>query len=133
MATASDIVTRALKLLAITAAGETPPAEDSADGLTALNRMMHGWKVSEGIDLGHSDVVLTDTITLPDDHLEAVEYNLAVRLSPIWQAPVPPAVAIEAMNGLTKLRALYTDAEEASLDNALGSHRGARFNYNTGQ
>lgn len=43
MATASDIIRRALKLLGVLAAGESLSADDAADGLVELNAMLGTW------------------------------------------------------------------------------------------
>lgn len=43
MATAADIIRRSLKLLGILAAGETPSADDQADGLVELNALLGTW------------------------------------------------------------------------------------------
>jgi hypothetical protein len=43
MASATDIVRRALKLIGVLAAGETPSPESQADGLTELNVLLDSW------------------------------------------------------------------------------------------
>jgi hypothetical protein len=43
MATAGDVVSAALRELGVLAAGETATADDSADGLSALNRLIDQW------------------------------------------------------------------------------------------
>lgn len=43
MATAQDIIDSALRLLNITATGETPTALERADGLITLNQMLSSW------------------------------------------------------------------------------------------
>lgn len=45
MATARDIVSRALRLIGALAAGEAAAPEDAADGLTALNSMLDSWQI----------------------------------------------------------------------------------------
>ena len=44
MATALDRITRALRLIRVLEAGETPSANDSADALIALNAMLGEWE-----------------------------------------------------------------------------------------
>lgn len=44
MATAQTLITRALRLLQVVGSGVTPEANDLADGLTALNSMLEGWR-----------------------------------------------------------------------------------------
>lgn len=43
MATAANLIQRALKLLGVLAAGESPTAEDAIDGLTELNLLLGTW------------------------------------------------------------------------------------------
>lgn len=46
MATAQDIIDSALRLLNVTASGETPTAIERADGLITLNQMLSSWSAS---------------------------------------------------------------------------------------
>jgi len=43
MATAGDVIKSALKEIGVLAAGETPTADDSIDGLATLNRLVDKW------------------------------------------------------------------------------------------
>lgn len=54
MATAADLIKASLRLLGVTAAGETPAASELADGLSSLNRMISRWS-AEGL-LIHAEV-----------------------------------------------------------------------------
>lgn len=44
MATAADIIKRALRLIGALATGETPSAAEQADGLVSLNSMLDAWR-----------------------------------------------------------------------------------------
>lgn len=44
MATAGDIIKRAMRLVGVLAAGETPEASEQADALSALNSMLDAWR-----------------------------------------------------------------------------------------
>ncbi len=46
MATATAIISRSLRLIGALAAGETPSANEQADGLEALNAMLDSWRTS---------------------------------------------------------------------------------------
>ena len=61
MATANQIVVRALKRARIIDAGEagSASADDLTDGLLALNEMMHGW-AGQGIRIAHQTLVSAD-------------------------------------------------------------------------
>jgi hypothetical protein len=43
MSTALDLIKRAYRLIGVYAIGETPSADETADGLAALNQMLEGW------------------------------------------------------------------------------------------
>lgn len=61
MATARDIVTRALRRSTVLDATQTPAAHDAAEGLTALNAMMFAWR-SRGVDVLHAAFTLDSTV-----------------------------------------------------------------------
>lgn len=46
MATAHDLIKRALRLVRALGTGETPSADQAADGLTALNALLDSWAIS---------------------------------------------------------------------------------------
>lgn len=118
MATASDIITRALKLVRAVPAGETPSDEEMTDALDALNDMLHSWAL-KGIDVGHTTLGLTDTVTLPDAYLKAVRYNLAVELAPEYGVPLAPEIVHQATIELSRLHIDQHSVEEVDFDRTL--------------
>jgi hypothetical protein len=120
MVTANDVVKRALRLIEVIAAGETPAAEDAQDALTSLNRMLHGLEL-HGIYLGHTDLALADTVNLPDGHIDALENILAVRLAPEFGANPSPIVVVQADSGQTLLESHYQVVPTMEIDGALRS------------
>jgi hypothetical protein len=64
MATALEVITRALRRLKVYAAGEEIGSEDAEDCLTALNDMLFGWSIN-GIDIAHVALDLSTFSTFP--------------------------------------------------------------------
>lgn len=105
--TARDTISRAMRMLSILLDGATPTATEAADGLTALNAMMFGWK-GQGVDVNHIELALNDNLALPEEFHNAVTALLAVEISSEYQAPIPPLVAAAATNGWDALKATYS-------------------------
>lgn len=118
MATALDVITRALKRLRVISSGEVPTAEESADCLEALNDMLFEWRI-DGIDLAHVALVLTDTIDVPDDHVQALVLNLALRAGGMFGAQLAPADTALALSGEAALRAYHFTIADLSSDSPL--------------
>ena len=57
--TAGDQINRALRLLGVLAEGETPSAETSQDGLTALNQMIDSWNTERLSVFSTQDQIFT--------------------------------------------------------------------------
>jgi hypothetical protein len=93
MATAIDIITRALRLINAIEAGETASAEDAVDGLAALNEMVHDWE-NAGIHIGWSTVAQDDELLVHDKYLKGIRYNLAVHLAAEWDGIDAPASVV---------------------------------------
>jgi len=126
MSTVQTLINDAFLDAQIFQSGEVPEAEDSVDALAALNKMLHAWAPDYGIDIGHSDVALTDTITLPDSHLQAVEFNLAIHLAAKYETQVPAAIVVFAARGLRALQAAYVNIPELNMPAALTNRTGSR-------
>jgi hypothetical protein len=115
MATALDIITRALRKIKVLASGESPSSEESADCLDALNDMLSAWSIS-GIDLAHTALALTDTLDVPDDHLEAIRLSLAERVADDFGAQLSPRDAMLAEEGRAALRAYHFSIKTIGID-----------------
>lgn len=104
--TARDTITRAMRMLGVVIIGNAVGSVEAANGLTALNSMMHGWK-GQGVDIGHIDLALGDNLDLADQFINGCTALLAIDLAPEFSAPVPPAVSLIASNGWSALCAEY--------------------------
>lgn len=111
MSSSAQIVTRALKRLALVEPGETPSAADAEDGLAALNAMLAGWQ-ADGINV-------SPDVPLPAKHEEGVVALLAVRLAPDYGKEAPVQVYADASRGMDRLYADYIQPPLATFDCAL--------------
>jgi hypothetical protein len=111
MSSSAQIVTRALKRLALVEPGESPAAADAADGLAALNAMLAGWE-ADGINV-------SPDVPLPAKHEEGVTALLAVRLAGDYGKEAGSQVYADARTGMARLEADYISAPLAVFDSAL--------------
>ena len=114
MATVQQIVTAALRKIAVAEEDVDPSEASLSNGLDALNRMMHAWKL-RGVDVTHADVALTDTFPLDPEFEEGTIYVLASRLAPDHVAPE----SFDADDWFRTLQAAYAVIEPATMPRAL--------------
>lgn len=118
MTTARDMIGAALRLLGVLAAGEEPAAAEAADGLDALNRMLHGWK-ARGVDIGHADLALGDAPALADEFTEGATRLLALRLAPEYGRTLDPALVLSAGEAWAALQMAHGAAAELAAEGGL--------------
>ena len=86
--TARDVVTQALTLITVLGGGETPSADDAAQGLTQLQWMLKSWQ-SDGCNLWREEEetivfpAATETVTLDPRVLDVQEAR--VEIDPTFQ------------------------------------------------
>jgi len=114
MTLTSTIVTRAFRKIGVGAEGESLTADQAEDGVTALNMMMHGWKL-RAVDLTHTDLAATDDFSLASEFEEGVVYMLASRLSPDYS--IPPD--FDADDWFRGIQAAYAPARVVTIPAAL--------------
>lgn len=103
MATVSALVARTLRLLQVIDPAQAVKPHDLDTALVALNAMMARWE-ADGLALGWSPVSNpSQDLPVPDEALEAVAYNLAVKLAPEYGTAVTPEVHSGALAGLNDL------------------------------
>lgn len=110
MATALDVVTRALRKATVLPVDEVAPADMAAHALDALNDMIFAWKLA-GVDTSHVALALSDTFPLGDEYLEGTTFLLASRLAPDYQAPV----GFDADDWFRKMQAAYVTANTVDM------------------
>jgi hypothetical protein len=116
--TALECITRALRKIRVYGAGEDPSAADSEDCLLALNQMLFGWG-SNGIDLAHTELGLSDELDVPDDHCEAITLSLAERIAADFGAQVSPVDSAIADQGRSALRAYHFSIKTIGIEHPL--------------
>lgn len=111
MATASNIISSAMRKINAMDANESLDASDFATSVDALNGMMTRWE-ADGLSNGWSDVENPgDECHFPPEIKLAVIYNLAIELAPEFGQQVSAPVA---KNAATYLAGLQRDAYVAS-------------------
>lgn len=115
MATALDIITGALRKIRVLAIGREPKAAETEHGLTALNEMLSTWRIN-GIDLAPTALLSTDTLDVPDDHLETIRLSLAERIAGDYGAQVSPIDSGIAADGRAALRAYHFTIKTIGID-----------------
>jgi len=128
MPTVKAVIKSAFKLASIVAEGETLTAEQESDGVTQFNDMLHAWK-NQAIPLEHVTLTVNDAVPYPDDHIEPIKYNLAVKLAAEYDAPIDQLKIILAAQGLEGLRDYYSQPGLLSVDPALSPYYSSNRRY----
>ena len=110
MATTRDILTRAYRKIGVVAEDEEMSGDQSANGLSALNMMMHGWELF-GINVLHADLDVSDEFPLDAKFHEGTVFLLADRLAGDNRQPAPDADMF-----LRALQAAYMQIETVDLE-----------------
>lgn len=83
--TARDVVYFALRK--IVGNGNDPESAEADDALERLNDMLAMWRL-EGCDVGLGKLALGTTLTLPDEFISALKFNLRVSCHDHYDAPI---------------------------------------------
>lgn len=101
--TAGRLIDRALKRILVGAADASPEPDEYADALDDLNNLMASLE-ADGVRLGYTPVDnVSDVVTVPPGAVLPIIANLAVSVAPDYSAPVPPALAAQAIGGMQTL------------------------------
>lgn len=109
-----DIITRAYRKVGISGSGEALEAEQSAEGLDALNSMLHEWKLA-GVDITHTDKGMSDTFPLGSEYERGTVYLLAEDISPDYERPR----SFDADDFFRRIQAAYMTIDVVSFDKAI--------------
>lgn len=129
MATARDLITRALRRGHVIGSAETASAEQSSAGLDTLNDMLEAWR-DEGLDLGLSTLSLSATLAVDDGAIRAIVYNLAVEVANDEGIAVSATTALNAERSRAALTGRLSGLRKVRFDRALRQRR--RYDVSTG-
>ena len=104
MSTVEKTVSRALRILRVIDARQPVKPADMSTAIDALNGMMTRWEANT-LSLGWSNVENpSDEMPVPAEALDAIAYNLAVRLRPEYGTTLDPDTIDMARRGLADLQ-----------------------------
>lgn len=118
MATARDILNRAMRRLRVIGIEEEMEAAQARDALALMNAMMHGWR-SRGVDIEHTNYELGTETALGDEWDLALEYLVAEHIGPTYNRQLSSAESMEKRRWWRNLKAEYTTATASALDKTL--------------
>lgn len=133
MSTVSDYFKDALRSGGIISENETPSAEQGADMLRILNKMLDTYR-DKGVDFGIGpQSSTTDELVLAEGTAEAFTMLLAVRACNAFQVTIPDWVSVDAKAGDARLlrKAVYNDMHVQDMDHTPFSRDGG-YNILTG-
>lgn len=134
MTTAQELINSSAKQAGILSEGQALEGGVNTDALARLNRMIARFK-NDGIDLGLSTLLASDTLIIDDADEEALELGLTLRLMVRHRRPIDAGIAGANRSALSELQAKYTTLNEMKLDGALTHRsiiRNRTFNINNG-
>ncbi|MGQ0835639.1 MAG: hypothetical protein ACT4O5_12115 [Gammaproteobacteria bacterium] len=129
MATARDVITRALRKGHVVGSAETPSDEQISAGLDTFNDMLEAWR-DEGIDLGLSTLTLNTTLAVDAGVMRALVSNLAVEAANDEGVAVPQTTAVIAERSRAALAGRLSGVRHIRFDRALRQRR--RFDVSQG-
>ena len=130
MATASQIIRRALRLIGVMDASQALTANDAQDCLETLNAMLAEWHEAQIGLPDYSLSSITDTLATDAADREAIAYQLAVRVAPEYGLDIPQAVGVMAESTMARLRLRYFQPGKADVSEL--PHLNYTFNIVTG-
>lgn len=130
--TAAQLIADSLLNINVIRAGQTPTADQLAQGVRRLNQMMANWE-AEGKRLGYVPVgAATDTLTVPDGALLGMMSHLAIHLAPSMGASLSPELAVLAEMGMATIDKLTCVEVLASTELQRAADSGVPFNISSG-
>ena len=129
--TAQELINSSAKQAGILAEGQNLENGVNADALKRLNRMIARFE-NNGIELGLSTLIASDTLYIDDADEEALEVQLTLRLMVRHRRPIDPGLAGAGRDALTELQAKYNVIKTMNIDPAITVKRHKNFDINAG-
>lgn len=108
MATVAQVAKASLQLILVQASEADLEAAEYSDYILSLNNFMAALE-ADNVILGSGWTPvddLSDTLAVPDGALEAIIYNMAVRVAPMYNGKVTDALITSAIDSMKTLRNL---------------------------
>ena len=116
MATALQIISRAMRLCNVLDVAEAPSAGDAQDALETLNALLAEWHHAQiGLPDYQFDNLETELASDAADR-EALAYQLAIRIAPEYGQSLSPLIAAAANESMSRLRLRYFQPGTVSFD-----------------
>lgn len=122
MATANDLISRAMRLIGVVDANLALEANQAQDALAALNAMLAEWHEA---DIGLPDYSfdsLTDTLATDAADSEAIAYQLGLRIAPEYGIEPSPRMERSAEEAMNRLRLRYFQPGQVDAALPRGRH-----------
>lgn len=111
MATAGEVVNRALSLILVQPSESAIQPDEAASAIEVLNDMMAEWD-GLGVSVGYTVASnLSTDITVPPYALHAIKTNLALRLAPEFEGNASQLLAVQADQAYKKLATIVINVE----------------------
>lgn len=107
MATANDVIRRALRLAGVIASGETPDADLSADTLAVYNALLAEWHEAEIGIPDYSVASTATTVTTDAADNDAIAHQIAFRILAEYGLSASPEFMKSAEESFARLRLRY--------------------------
>ena len=111
MATAHQLINRALRLCGVMDVSDAAAGSDAQDALDTLNALLAEWHEA-GIGLPDYTIATLDAELASDDaDRDAIAYQLAIRVAPEYGKELPPSILGQAALTMFRLRSRYFQAQ----------------------
>lgn len=124
--TARQVITEAFHRMALISEDEAVTADQMTRALLVMNDMMNGFG-AEGIQYVHTDLLVDDTVNVPDELVRSLGWMLLSDLADEYGKVLTPTQQLNVDRARGALQAYYFAVPVAQLDDGIASRR--RWGY----